>query len=424
MHIIWITPQFPNGKNNRNGMFIYRTVQELGKHYKITVLALYPVIPPIIPMLKNLKDWKKIFSDWKTSFPRKPEIPDGTRNISVHYVKYIRTPRNNYLDIEGWFAYLPLKKYFENINKTDKSIIHASWIFPSGQAARLLSKKYELPFIVTLRGSDVNFIKPNTARYESAVKIIRKANKVTSVSQVLIDELIKKGILKNDSNTSLTHSIYDFLKFNIKDKNVTKIELGMDTDKKIIFFAGTLRKLKNLDLLIKSVAILVKEKYNLNLIIAGAGYEEENLRKLVEKENLDGFVKFLGNINEDLLVKNYNAADVFCLPSSNEGLPNVIIESLLCGTPIVATRVGEIPHIVQTNINGYLVESNSINSLTDGIKKTLNKNWDRCFLRDSVSFLSESNVLGEYKNVYNEVEKNKNEYSNGSSLRNIVEKTL
>ena len=148
---------------------------------------------------------------------------------------------------------------------------------------------------------------------------------------------------------------------------------------------------------------LLNKKNNVILLIGGAGYEEDNLRQLVENEKINNNVKFLGNLDEDSIVKYYNSADVFCLPSKSEGLPNVIIESLLCGTPVVASSVGEIPHIIEDNINGFLVEPNSVESLTLGLANALNTKWDRNFLRESVSFLSVNNVLQEYDMAYNDV---------------------
>lgn len=282
-------------------------------------------------------------------------------------------------------------------------IIHAAWIFPSGHAAELLSKKFNIPFIVTLMGSDVNHIRLNTLRHRLAKRVVETANKVTSVSQVLIEELIKKNVLPASKTTTLTHTVYNFSKFNLIDKESVKSELGIDKKIKIIFFAGMLRKLKNADILIRSTSVLLKENYDLNLILAGSGYEKENLYRLAEKVNILKYVKFLGNIDEDLLVKYYNAADVFCLPSRNEGLPNVIVEALLCGTPVVATKVGEIPRIIRDAENGYLVETNSAQSLAKGLQNALERQWDRKFLRKSVSFLSVDNVISEYKKVYEEV---------------------
>ncbi len=68
MNIIWLTPEFPSGKDNIKGIYIYRTVRELAKFYNVTVICLYPSAPPILEMLKYWKDRKKIYSDWKLNY--------------------------------------------------------------------------------------------------------------------------------------------------------------------------------------------------------------------------------------------------------------------------------------------------------------------------------------------------------------------
>jgi teichuronic acid biosynthesis glycosyltransferase TuaC len=108
---------------------------------------------------------------------------------------------------------------------------------------------------------------------------------------------------------------------------------------------------------------------------------------------LNNNVKFLGNINEDLLVQYYNTADIFCLPSSNEGLPNVIVESLLCGTPVVASSVGGIPEIIKDGVNGFLIDPKNPESIVQALKYCMHKDWNREKLRDTISFLTSDEVI-------------------------------
>ena len=137
------------------------------------------------------------------------------------------------------------------------------------------------------------------------------------------------------------------------------------------------------------------------LLIAGKGDEEGNLKEKIKQYKLNYNVKFLGSLNGKEMVAYYNASDIFCLPSQNEGTPNVVVESLLCGTPIVASEVGGIPYIIENGRNGYLVEPGSVLSLRENLLAALNVEWNREELRNSVSHLSPQNVLKEYEKVYN-----------------------
>ena len=406
MHIIWITTQFPNGTENKNGMFIYRTVRELSKYYSITVIALHPVIPPIIPMIKNIGYAKRIFKEWRQRFPSNPQKPIGLENINVIYSKFFRPPRAKDDFWEGWFVYKSIKNKIKNIIKKEKVILHATWLFPEGRAAYLLNKKFEVPYVVTLMGSDVNYLEVGTKKYEYAKKIFFTASMVTSVSQALFNTCKKKGILLDEKKNVLTHTVYDTEKFSLMERKEIRKKANIDEKLKIIFFAGALRKLKNVDKLIRSVSEIKKNNKKIKLFIAGTGFEEGNLKNLTKELNVEKNVEFLGNIEPGLLVEYYNIADVFCLPSKNEGLPNVVIESLLCGTPVVVSEVGELPFIIKENQNGFLVKPNSIESLTEKLNLALNKKWDRKSLRQSVEFLNTKNVIQEYRNVYNKVYNN------------------
>lgn len=399
MNIIWITTQFPSSVTDTKGNFIYRTVRELSKHYSITVVCLHSFVPPFLQILKDLKNAKKIYKVWRLKYPKQPKAPQNL-NAKVIYAKYVRLPRDRFQNLEGWFGFRSVKKYLPSL--LDKNtIIHATWLFPEGDLATLIYKKYKIPFVVTLMGSDVNYLKENSKKWQKAKKIIKNATLITSVSKALYKSLEDKNIVVPDEKRHITHTIYEFENFIIKDRNEIKQQLGFAKDIKIIFYAGTLRKLKNVDVLIEAFKLLITENSELLLLIAGMGEEEGNLIKLVKKYELDHAVKFLGGLSGNEIIYYYNAADVFCLPSQSEGTPNVVIESLLCGTPVVASKVGEVPYIIEDGKNGYTVEPGSVISLREKLSKALNIEWNREELRNSISYLSPHNVLKEYEKVYN-----------------------
>ena len=402
--IIWITTQFPNGEKNKQGMFIYRSVKELSKYYPITVICLYTVFPPIFLMIKKLHDIRKIYNSWNDKYPRILIKPNGLRNVEVIYVKYFRPPRGRFEFLEGYFALKAIERSSRRLSESKHVLVHANWIFPEGKVAELLFNKYKLQYVLTVRGNDVNSLEINSLKWRAAKSIFKNASKITSVSEVLLEKCINKNlIVKEDKNKQiLTHNFYDINKFIIKDKITSRKNIGINTDEKIIFYAGNLISGKNVGILIESVYQIIKEGYNIKLFIAGNGEEEDELKRQVTMKNLSQYIFFIGELASDNMVEYYNSADLFCLVSKNEGLPNVIIESLLCGTPVIGSSVGELPKIIQEEVNGYLVTPNSVISLSEKIKKGLSKNWSRQLLRESIKFLFPENVIKEYKKLYNE----------------------
>ena len=399
MKIIWITPEFPSSKNNIKGIYIYRTVKELAKYYKIYVICLYPALPPLLEMLKYWRDWKSIYHDWKYNYPKNSIAPEEFKNDQIIFLRYYRLPRGIFQHIEGRFVYFQSRKYLSRI--LDKhSIIHANWIFPAGSMANIISKKYNIPFLVSLLGSDVNRLIEGTKFWKAAKQLLEQANKITAVTNDLFEKCKEKHINIENKKKELIDNIYETDKFILKDKNKTRKLLGINPDVKMIFYAGGLIPLKNVNILIEAVFNILKSGTDVNLYIAGSGPDEGILKRLVINREIGDKVFFLGPLQTDQMINYYNCADIFSLQSKSEGLPNVIVESFFCGTPIVATAVGGIPEIVKEGINGFLVIPNSIEDLTQKIILSFNHTWNREEIRDSISFLFPEKVLEKYHYIY------------------------
>lgn len=402
MKIIWITSLFPSGNNTTKGVYLYRTVKKLSEDYDVTTIVVYPAIPPILQMLEKPFEAIKTYNYWKKNFPKNPVPPNGINPSKIFYIRYLRLPRRFFNHYEGYFAYFKAKKILKKII-TKETIIHSNWIFPSGQLAKILNKKYKTPYVVSLLGNDVHQLKFGTNYWIKANSIIRNSTIVSSVSTQLIDKCKKEKIKIDKEKTFIIDNIYNEEVFIIKNKETVRRNLHIDNNSKIIFFAGGLVPVKNVQILIKAFAKISKDITELKLFLAGAGSDRNKLEQLTEKLNCKNKVRFLGNINETSLVEYYNASDIFCLPSKNEGTPNVIVEALLCGTPVVASSVGGIPNVIKDNVNGYLFESNNIKELEIQLQKAFNKSWNRNEIRKSVSRFFTTNTIKKYNNLYKQI---------------------
>jgi glycosyltransferase involved in cell wall biosynthesis len=144
----------------------------------------------------------------------------------------------------------------------------------------------------------------------------------------------------------------------------------------MIVSVGSLIESKGHHLLISSIEKLAQRYPGLQLYIIGEGVYRSELEKLVNERKLRDRVYLMGNRPNDELNAWFNAADVSCLLSSREGWPNVVLESLACGTPVVATKAGGIPEIIVSTNMGILVDRN-IPSVTAGLEQALNSAWNR-----------------------------------------------
>ena len=142
----------------------------------------------------------------------------------------------------------------------------------------------------------------------------------------------------------------------------------------MILFAGNLKPVKGIDLLVKAFSGL--EDTRIHLHILGTGPEWAQLKAIAQVERVSDRVFFHGNIRHDDMSIWYNAADLFCLPSLNEGTPNVILEALACGLPVVASDTGGIPEMI-TPESGALFECGDSLSLQKMLGESFATDWDR-----------------------------------------------
>ena len=147
---------------------------------------------------------------------------------------------------------------------------------------------------------------------------------------------------------------------------------------------------------------VISEIPEAHLYIAGTGEYEETLKKQVSEKGLDDCVTFLGHVPNKELLKWYNSADVFCLASSREGWANVIMESMACGTPVVATNVWGAPEIITKKEVGILVERN-VDSISRGLIDALKRDWEQKLIFEHVSKRTWTVVAQEVKDVFDSV---------------------
>ena len=186
--------------------------------------------------------------------------------------------------------------------------------------------------------------------------------------------------------------------FNLVNKENARQYLGLGNDK-IILFVGRIDPLKGIDKLIQAIPYL-RNIQGLKLMVIGGGeqnqHEIEQLQKLARSLNIQDSVVFLGLIKHEQLPYFYSAADVCVVPSYYESFGLVALESLACGTPVVATDVGNLKSVIRQGETGYVVTDNAPNHLADKIALLLSRpitdTESALLIRASVSGYSWSNI--------------------------------
>jgi glycosyltransferase involved in cell wall biosynthesis len=164
--------------------------------------------------------------------------------------------------------------------------------------------------------------------------------------------------------------------FHILPREHARRVLGLPEGAPIVVSVASLREAKGHQHVIAALAKLVVRRPELRLYLVGDGSYRKDLENLIRDLSLQRHVILAGNRGAAEVPLWFNAADVSVLASSREGWPNVILESLACGTPVVATPVGQIPEILAPSGMGILSDQNP-DSLARAIEDALNRNWDR-----------------------------------------------
>jgi len=341
MKLLIITNLFPNAQEPNRAMFNKQQFGELSKLCELKIIAPIPY-----------------FSYSKKQVPE-VEIIDG---IEVYHPRYLVIPKILRC-IHGFTYYLGVLHLVKRIYREFKfEAILASWAYPDIYAVSGIAQKLKLPFFAKVHGSDVNLAHQYFFRTQMIVKGLKRAKKVFAVSSVLKERMVKLGVNK-DQIVLLPNGV-DAKKFYIMDKNTCRQELGLPIDKKIVLYVGNMVPVKGVDVLIDAVEGLSSD---ICVVMIGEGVLRRQLELKVKQGKYSANVLFVGIKPHDEIAKWINAADVLCLPSRNEGCPNVILEALACKTTVVATKVGSIPEIISSDIYGKLVDSEDVRGLSKAI---------------------------------------------------------
>jgi glycosyltransferase involved in cell wall biosynthesis len=359
LQIAVITPLFPIPQEPHRGIFIYRTVREL------TRLAEVQVYCPVA-----------VYPEWNWLKPRSYHSYRVDENYSpagveAKYLEYRTLPVAG-RPVNGL---LSGRKLLPWLRKRTPDVLLAYWIYPEGWGALWAARRLGIPVVLGARGSDLRLPgDPLSARL--ARSALRRASFLITVSEDLRRLAIQMG-----AAAERTHSIpngCELSVFHPADRSRARLELGLKPESRVVLFVGRLVEVKGVRELLRAARLLLAQQAGLEVVLVGEG----PLRRPLEEQaagELAAHVRFAGVQKPEAVARWMAAADVVCLPSHSEGCPNVVIEALACGRPVVASRVGGIPELVNSNC-GILTPPGDPEALAAALHEALNRDWDTDFI--------------------------------------------
>lgn len=360
MRLVVVTNLFPNPMEPQYSTFNEQQIVALGARVPVSVVCPVGWVRKLNFLRKGRASRLRQCREW--------------RGIPVRYPTYFYVPR-----ILGWtrgvsMAFSITRAFARARSTMSANAVLATWAFPDGFAALLLGRLTRLPVIIKVHGSDVEALQVPGLQRRIALWALRQAEGVVSVSKYLKDALMRQGVLEGK-----IHVIYNGIdreKFRVLDRDTARAKLGLDPKRRLVLFVGSLKHDKGVRELIHPMVMETCRRGDAVIGIAGSGPLRGEIEQQIASRRLQDRVLLLGSIPPVSVAQWMNAADCLCLPSHHEGLPNVIMEALACGTPVVATRVGGVPEILDDR-SGRLVEPQLPGPLAEAISQVLRCQWDR-----------------------------------------------
>jgi len=244
------------------------------------------------------------------------------------------------------------------------------WIFFIGGDSLLLpmltAKLLREKVVLAFAGSSVGTIKSANDNFFKPVEILSKINCMLSNRIILYSpNLIKEWNLEKYRNKiSIVHRHFlDFDKFKMKKKFGERDNL--------VGYIGRLSEEKGTLNFVKAILEIIKERDDLEFLIGGDGQLRGEIKKYLDENDLTDRVKLTGWIPHDELPDYLNELKLVVLPSYTEGLPNIMIEAMACGTPVLATPVGGIPDVIKDSETGFIMENNSLGCIAENVMRVL-----------------------------------------------------
>lgn len=257
-------------------------------------------------------------------------------------------------------------------------ILDAHFVYPDAVAAVILGRNLGVPVVMTARGSDVNVKCENPVMRRWVCWAARQCAAVITVSQALANRLGSFGV--SAEKTHVLPNGVDLHKF--KPHPSTQLPPSYEAEGAVWLSVGHLLEAKGHHLAIEALTGIP----DATLLIVGEGPQEQSLRALARQLGVAARVRFLGHIPHEQMAKTYSAAKFTILASSNEGMPNVMLESLACGTRVIATEVGGISEVITSPVAGSIMASRSaaeiVNSAQALAKSEITRNRTRVFAQD------------------------------------------
>jgi glycosyltransferase involved in cell wall biosynthesis len=369
LRVLAITRNFPNRAEPFVSVFQRQQLAALGRRASVEVLATIPYLPGASffgdrtrPGRLRQLPRRDALDGIAVVHPRIPYLP-GTGRLTA------LAPVNAPLYLAGLLPYLPsLRGRFD--------VVLGTHLYPDAWAAVATARILGLPCVVKAHGTDVNVVCRWSSVRPLVAATLRAARFAAGVSRPMVEELVRLGA-PADRAVLLLNGV-DRTLFHPQPRAEARLALALPEHDRVVLFVGRLEPQKGLRELVEAFASVRRSSpLPVHLVLVGEGPLEAMLRaSSAQLGAAHGRLVLAGPQDLPGVARHLAAADLLTLPSWAEGTPNVVLEALACGRPVVASRVGGIPDVIVEGMTGLLVGPRDPDDLAHALLEALTHRWD------------------------------------------------
>jgi glycosyltransferase involved in cell wall biosynthesis len=377
LKIAVVTAYFPSSSTPTEGRSAYETLRVLSDKCDVRVFFPHASYP------SWLKSRRGSNHDFDSAY--KPI------KVVTEYHKYSALPLLS-RPFNGWMAGRVL---LPHVRRFHPDLIFSYVMYPDGMAALKIGKALSLPVAVMGIGSDIHNIADRFSKMHTQT-LLHNADFLFTVSEDLRKRIVAMGA--PDKNTRTIVNGCDLSIFHVLDRLEARRKLRIEPTSKAVVYIGRMDLRKGLRELVEAATSLHAEHPNLHVYMVGDGPDKPIVENAIQAKNASGYVHLQSGCHFDDVAVWMTAADAVTLPSYMEGCPNVVVEALACGRPVVATNVGGIPELMSDEC-GRLIPPRSASELAHALATVLDSNWNASVI-SAFGSRSWDNVAAELLEVF------------------------
>lgn len=362
---------FPHPGQPQAGLFIRERMFRVGKELPLVVVAPVPWFPLqglirlFLPHFRPAAPRHESQQGFEVLLPRFLCVPGIAKRLD-----------GLLLALSCWWCLRKLHRRFAF------EVIDAHFAYPDGYAATLLGRWCKVPVTITLRGTEARHARDRILAPKLR-QALHAAARVFSVSKSLQALALEQGV--PETRTQVVGNGVDTERFAAIDRQEARVQLGLPGDARILITVGALVERKGFHRVLEILPALRRRFPSLHYLIVGGPSAEGDWRSRLEAQaaeaGLADCVHFLGPLAPEELSLPLSAAELFVLPTRNEGWANVILEAMACGLPVITTDVGGNAEVVAGPELGCIVPFGEPAALEASIVESLEREWDRKAIR-------------------------------------------